>query len=428
MYYFKISLRSLFSKWRQHISLFLVSMFGIAISLFLMFVVDGMLSAMKTKAKIYYGGDFQIQGGYDYLEYYNASEYVKNARSVLPKNAVVSKRLTCRAKESMLFYEGAEVMFRQLVGIQFAEEQALLGNMNMIEGSAKDLSDKYDILISEPIAKMLSVHAGDQLTLLTTKKRSGVETVSFTVKGIFRDSSIFGMYTIYASIDFAVDFSMEKGDYANRICVYFPDGSFSSKNLPKYHKALSSVINMYPMVKDKEEFYDVLYGPGFKEETSCLVTIESSMQELQIIIDAMNWVSKLIIIALVVIIIVGVSSTYRVLVLNRINEIGIYKSIGMKRINVYRILLSETCCLMILGCIAGFILSLILCGITKQINLSFIPAFDVFLTNGVIFPKLEFSNIMTVLIFVFVTTLAAVVLSIKKAVEITPVQALATTE
>ena len=69
MYYFKISLRSLFSKWRQHISLFLVSMFGIAISLFLMFVVDGMLSAMKTKAKIYYGGDFQIQGGYDYLEY-----------------------------------------------------------------------------------------------------------------------------------------------------------------------------------------------------------------------------------------------------------------------------------------------------------------------------------------------------------------------
>ena len=185
---------------------------------------------------------------------------------------------------------------------------------------------------------------------------------------------------------------------------------------------------MYPMVKDKEEFYDVLYGPGFKEETSCLVNIESSMQELQIIIDAMNWVSKLIIISLVVIIIVGVSSTYRVLVLNRINEIGIYKSIGMKRINVYRILLSETCCLMILGCIAGFILSLILCGITKQINLSFIPAFDVFLTNGVIFPKLEFSNIMTVLIFVFVTTLAAVVLSIKKAVEITPVQALATTE
>lgn len=51
MYYFKISSRSLLSKWRQYVSLFLVSMFGVAISLFLMFVVKGMLSSMATKAK-----------------------------------------------------------------------------------------------------------------------------------------------------------------------------------------------------------------------------------------------------------------------------------------------------------------------------------------------------------------------------------------
>ena len=190
----------------------------------------------------------------------------------------------------------------------------------------------------------------------------------------------------------------------------------------------ASVLNMYPLVETKEDFYDVLYGPGFTEETYCLVSIESSMEELQLIIDAMNWVSMLVVATLIVIIIVGVSSTYRVLVLKRINEIGIYKAIGMNRFKIYRILLSEASCLMACGCIAGFVFSLILSGIIRCINLSFIPAFDVFLANGVIIPRLEFSNIVVVLLFVFVTTLSAVVLSIRKAVEITPVQALATTE
>lgn len=427
MYYFKISSRSLLSKWRQYISLFLVSMVGVAISLFLMFVVDGMLSAMATKAKIYYGGDMQVMGGVQEVEYVNSSEYLEKVKSVLPKNAVVTKRISKRAEYSYLSYEGTEARFRQIIGIDFEKEQPLFEKFNFVEGSSKELSGKYDILLSEPIAKSLSVHAGDQITFVVNKIGRGIDTIPFVVKGIFRDSSIFGMYTVYFSIDYAADYVEKGADYANRICVYFPDGSYSAKKLPKYHQALSSVLNMFPLVKDKENFYKAQKA-GFTEETHCLVSIESSMEELQIVIDAMNWVSMLIICVLIVIIIVGVSSTYRVLVLKRINEIGIYKAIGMNRFNVYRILLSEACCLMVCGCIAGFALSLVFCGIIRCINLSFIPAFDVFLENGVIVPRLEFSNVAVILAFVFVTTLGAVVLSIRKAVEITPVQALSTTE
>lgn len=428
MYYFKISVRSLLSKWRQYISLFLVSMFGVGISLFLMFVVDGMLSAMSTKAKIYYGGDFQVLGGYDFIEYYKASEYVKKIESVLPSNATVSKRLFCKAKESFLFYEGSEARFRQMVGVQFDREQNLFEKFNFVEGSAKDMSGENDILLSEPIARMLSVHAGDLVTFVANGSDRGINTIPLHVKGIFRDSSVFGMYTVYFNIDFVNVYVEEEPDYANRVCVYFPDGSYSDKKLPEYHKKLSSVMNMYPLVDDKEEFYDVLYGPHFTEETSCIVNLSASMKELQIIIDAMGWVSTLVIIALVIIIVVGVSSTYRVLVMKRINEIGIYKAIGMNRINVYRILMSETCFLMFSGVIAGVLLSFLMCAVIRSFNLSFIPAFDVFLTNGVIVPRLEFFNTVVVVAVVFVTTVSAVVLSIRKAVEITPVQALATTE
>ena len=100
----------------------------------------------------------------------------------------------------------------------------------------------------------------------------------------------------------------------------------------------------------------------------------------------------------------------------------------MNRMNIYRILISETCCLMSAGCLSGFIFALLMNFCLGFFNLSFIPAFDVFLTNGYIVPEFSFSSAFAVIAMIFVTTLAGVVFSIRKAVEITPVQALATTE
>ncbi|MBQ0039299.1 MAG: FtsX-like permease family protein [Treponema sp.] len=428
MYYFKISSRSLVSKWRQYISLFLVSMVGVGISLFLMFVVDGMLSAMSTKAKIYYGGDFQIVGGIDGLNIDNSTSFIEKVKSVMPKDAVVSGRLFKRGADSFLCYEGTDARFRRMVGVDYKNEAQLFSRFNYVEGSAADAVESNSVLISEPIAKLLSVHAGDSITLVTERRKSGIDTIPLIVSGIFRDSSIFGMYTVYMDLDFLRDIDGVDPDYVNRCCIFFPNDHDVEKKINYYHKKLSSVINMYPVTDDRYKFIDILKDVGFQEPTYELLNISANMKELQIIIQAMKWVSLLVIFALVIIIIVGVSSTYRVLVMKRINEIGIYKAIGMNRFNVYRILMSETCCLMFAGCFSGLVLSLIMCFLVRFLNLSFIPAFDIFLTNGFIAPLVSLSNSFAVMAVIFVTTVLAVVLSIRKAVEITPVQALATTE
>ena len=426
--YYKISIRSLLSKWKQYISLFIVTIFGVGISLFLLFAVKGMLSAMATKAKIYYGGDLQILGGTDSLEFFNADELREKIEAVMPENAVVSKRYTLRANDVLLYNNGMEARFRQMIGVDFNREKELFKRFNYVDGSAENITEKNGILLSQPIAELLGVHAGDEIDLHVLANGPGKGAVKLIVKGIFHDSSVFGMYTIYFDFDFLLSLNKKPEGFANRIGVYFPDGSFKEKNAKKYQKILESAINMYPLVEDKDEFYDKINEKIFKEPTFALITIDSSMEELTVIIEAMNWVSMLIIIALVVIIIVGVSSTYRVLIMKRINEIGIFKAIGMSRFNIYRVLISETACLMLAGCIIGFMLAVFFSWILSLFNLSFIPAFDVFLSNGFIIPKIEVANALIMEAIIFVTTLAAVVLSIRKAVRITPVQALTTTE
>lgn len=59
---FQMGLKSVLYRKKQYLSLFLVSVFGVAISLFALFVVDGMLNALETKGKIYYGGDLMFIG------------------------------------------------------------------------------------------------------------------------------------------------------------------------------------------------------------------------------------------------------------------------------------------------------------------------------------------------------------------------------
>ncbi|MCR5080976.1 MAG: FtsX-like permease family protein [Treponema sp.] len=426
--YYKISIRSLLSKWKQYISLFIVTIFGVGISLFLLFAVKGMLSAMATKAKIYYGGDLQILGGTDSLEFFNADELREKIEAVMPENAVVSKRYTLRANDVLLYNNGMEARFRQMIGVDFNREKELFKRFNYVDGSAENITEKNGILLSQPIAELLGVHAGDEIDLHVLANGPGKGAVKLIVKGIFHDSSVFGMYTIYFDFDFLISLNNKPEGFANRIGVYFPDGSFKEKKAKKYQKILESAINMYPLVEDKDEFYDKINEKIFEEPTFALITIDSSMEELTVIIEAMNWVSMLIILALVVIIIVGVSSTYRVLIMKRINEIGIFKAIGMSRFNIYRVLISETACLMLAGCIIGFMLAVFFSWILSLFNLSFIPAFDVFLSNGFIIPKIEVANALIMEAIIFVTTLAAVVLSIRKAVRITPVQALSTTE
>ena len=142
----------------------------------------------------------------------------------------------------------------------------------------------------------------------------------------------------------------------------------------------------------------------------------------------MKAIVAFVIIMLLIIIVTGVSSTFRVIAMKRINEIGIYKAIGMKRMKIYAMLLTETFLLIVAGCIAGYIFSCLITWIIGLINFSFIPAFDIFLVNGKMKGDISFIYFIGIFAVVLVTTLAAVMFAVKKSVSVTPCEALAVTE
>lgn len=428
MYLFKMGLKSLIYRKKQYIALFLVCMVGVGISLSCIFLVKGMLAALEDKARLYYGGDINFIGGglgklsFDYVE-----DFVQKLKPVFPEGSVVSPRFDYDADYSSFYFEGNEVRQRVIKGVDFCQEMELFAGFNYLAGSSINMAGSNGVLLSEPIARMLGVKVGDTITFLLHTVKGYTNTVQLEVHGIFRDSSLFGMYTSYMDLDFLRQSYGVPGHWANRICISLPEGyKLSSSKLKEFQSQSEQIFPMYPLVSDKEIFYEA--HEKFTEPLYALIELYANLDDLKILIDAMNIITSFVIFTLLIIIVVGVSTTYRVIVMKRINEIGIYKAIGMRRNDVFKVLLSETSVLIVIGCILGVIFSFGVSIVIQTIDFSFIPAFDVFLVNGSLLPRWDFLQILLVSIAVYVTTTCAVLFSVQKSVKTTPVEALGVTE
>lgn len=424
---FKMGFRSLIYRRKQYTSLFCACLFGVGVSLFCLYSVNGMLTALEDKARIYYGGDLQFHGGQGLVQPLSNIELLQD---YFPKDSVIAERFDFDADYAAFYFEGTGVRQRVIKGVNFEKEKKLFASFNYIEGSAEGLYGTNGVLLSEPIAKMLEVHVGDEVTFMLRNGSWQINTVSMIVKGIFRDSSLFGMYTSYMDRELLCKAYGFPAGYCNRICIMLPDGTPSKKEIEAYQAALSEKFKMYPLVEDKQTYYnDCIYAHNFEgEQPYALIKLSANLQEIQIIIDAMKAIVAFVIIMLLIIIVTGVSSTFRVIAMKRINEIGIYKAIGMKRFRIYGMLLAETLLLLTTGCIAGYIFSCLLTWIIGLVNFSFIPAFDIFLINGKMKGIISFTYFIIIFAAILVTTSLAVMFAVKKSVSVTPCQALAVTE
>lgn len=424
-----LGFRSLIYRKKQYVSLFLICLFGTAISLFSLFLSRGMLESLNEKALVYYGGDLVVMSNNHSDRFIpNHAEMIEKLKHIMPSDAIITERYDFSAESNVsLYYEGEEVRQRVIKAVDFNKEAYLFSKMNLINGNANIGKSSNKILLSEPIAKKLGAKCGDSITLYLRNRSGYINTVDLEINGIFSDSSVFGMYTAYVDLDFMRKAYGYDFDFTNRICVEFPERKgLSNKTVVSLQKKMEKEFKMFPLVDDKRIFYDSEWK--LSEDTFALIPLKANLTDVKILKSAMSAVIMLIIVLLVLIINAGMGSTYRVIVMKRINEIGIYMAIGMKKSSIIASLLMESLFLLLSGCAAGLIVSIILCKIFSVIRFSFIPGFSIFLTNGFLHPVIYGTGLFIVLFSVIFVTLLAVFYSVYKCVNIMPCQAISTNE
>ncbi len=428
-FYSRLALKTLLYNKKQYVSLFTVCVIGSAVMLLVLFSTDGMLKSIRDKSLIYYGGDLVFRGGRETTSSIpEIDEKIATLKSLIPQEAEYYKRIDCDATSSTLIFEGVETRLWQFRGVDFTAESRLLSGLNITSGGIEELSGRNGILISEFLADKLSAKVGDQLTLQTTTEDGYTNTGSVIIEGIFCDSSVFGTYTAYVDIQ-ALDALIDRGrNYVNRISVYFPARDFGKKDIVSLQKKLEGIYNMFPLTDDKDDFRDAMHDWNEADgELYGLIPLDSNIKDLQFIIDALKAVVSLIILILLVIICVGMGSTYRIIVMKRTIEIGTFRALGMKHLGVRMVFLTEAFYLLILGFFIGLVLALLGSWGLSCMNLSFVSAFEIFLTKSHLIPSIHLLKSFSLFLVVVVTTILATLFTIRNVVHISPVGALATT-
>jgi len=198
----------------------------------------------------------------------------------------------------------------------------------------------------------------------------------------------------------------------------------SKKELMRVQRELEKRFDMFPLTYDKTEWQDFKVPDG--KTFFALIPLIANVSDLQKLSMALRAIVALIVIMLVIIISVGISSTFRVIVLKRAVESGTFRALGMKPSGLMALYFTEILLLLISGSLIGFAASIVIVKIASTYNLSFISGFDLFLTGGHLAPTLYAGEVCFLLAIIFVTTLGAVLFTLRKLVHISPVGALAT--
>lgn len=428
--YLNFAVKSLLNRARQYRSLFAVSAIGVCIMISVLMITDGMLDSMTEKMRQYYGGDFMILGGEKYYdEKYSGypleklQEMIVALKEILSKDTQISARLSKTNGDKSFFFEGIGVKQRTLQGVNFEDERALFQKFTFVEGNADARADGDGAVISLPVAQKLGVHVGDEVVLFFEEDNLK-NTVSLVVTGIFQDSSVFGMYTSYIDYKALIKLLSINVNLTDKICVYYVKGSPSSGEIRRVQSELEKRFDMFPLSYNKEDWRN--FDRNDDDIIYALIPLEANISDLRKLSSALHAIVALIVAMLVLIISVGISSTFRVIVMKRAVESGTFRALGMKPAGLMLLYFTEVFVLLVSGCAIGFALSLVVTKIISGFNLSFVVGFDLFLMGGHLAPSLYIGKVFFLLAVIFVTTLGAVLFTLRKLIHISPVGALST--
>ncbi len=420
----RIALRNLVRQKARYRILGLAIAFGCAVITIVYGALGGMRQSLEEKAKIYYGGDFSILGNVKNsdLEIADPQEVI-DALEALPGRPVrASPRIDYRTNV-FLSFGGDSVHLRMVTGVAWDREERNFRTFNYVAGGPAGMKGSNGILISAPVAKMLRARIGDDLLLLVDTTTGQRNSASLTLRGIYKDSSLFGYYTSYMDIDYLRQAILAAPGSATYVGGYYQRNEKAAFPLKRIQATLERTLPMFPLFAVKTELYATRDASDWKGVKYSLIGLDSHIAQINQVVEVITLLLFALACLLMGTVVLGVVNTYRVVVFERTKEIGTMRAMGMQRPIVVRLFLLEAGMLAVVASILGVAIGIGILSLLSTIDLSWLPGFDVFLSNGRIAWEMAPGAMLAVALVMLAAVLAAAAGPSARASSIEPVQA-----
>ncbi|PKL09160.1 MAG: hypothetical protein CVV51_05230 [Spirochaetae bacterium HGW-Spirochaetae-7] len=334
-----------------------------------------------------------------------------------------------------LIFEGKKIR-TNVDGADLEQETFLRERLLLKKGSWDAMTEAGALILSEKIAAKLNVEVGDRI-LVQMQTVTGQNNVGeFTLAGISYDAGIFGQMMSYANLAYVNELlGLKPGEYQTMGLML--DGlKHTEKSASDIYAGLSESVQLFTRGEKDENGAQTPFQALLKQQKKeswegvryRLFTINEVLSQVQQIVAALDTTAAVILVVLFVIIMVGITNTFRMVMFERIGEIGTMRALGVQRGGVRSMFLLEAVFLALGGAVVGILLALVAMSIISLINFGMnSPAF-ILMKNGHLSFYLPPLKAIGNILVIAALTLVAVASPAGKAAKLTPAEALRTSK
>ncbi len=329
-----------------------------------------------------------------------------------------------------LIFEGNKNQ-TNIFGCDFEKETYFEKIMTLVDGSWENLADPKSVILSESVVKALNMQVGDNLIIQLSTISGQATFGEFTLASVSKDVSLIGSIAAYCHIQ-----------YLNEITGLAPDEfyiySIMLNNQAEQDKAAQTLEALIAQRAPVTSRLDALktnpdnpirglnkqLEDSQWEGTKYIVqTFNDEVPQIKQILSTIQYVSLGILVGLFLVIMIGISNTYKMVIYERIKEIGTMRAVGMRKKEAGRIFMWESVLLSAFGAAAGFIAAVAGMSILSLFTFTS-PELTMFLQNGHWTYILSPSSVLIKLAVIILLTMIAVSGSARSAAKMNPADAL----
>ncbi|HRX67717.1 MAG TPA: ABC transporter permease [Tenuifilaceae bacterium] len=290
----------------------------------------------------------------------------------------------------------------QLVGID-PENEMLVTNIHkkIVEGEYFNGVKRNPIVIGEKLAQKLKVKVRSKIVVTITEMDGTLTGGAFRVAGIYRTSN-----TTYDEMKAFV-----RAEDLRRLLNINPTAGHE----------IAVVVDKNGMELPIAEKLKAKYT-GLQT-----LTWTKLVPEMELMNENINLMMYIFVVIILLALGFGIVNTMLMVIMERVKELGMLMAVGMNRVRVFGMIVTETIFLSLTGGVVGIVLALATIAITAKtgIDLSlWAQGLNSAGFDAIIFPTIGIDSVIVVTILVIITGLLSALYPARKAINLNPAEAI----
>lgn len=353
--------------------------------------------------------------------------------AAIERSGIDTRFITRRSDVRGTLVFGGRTASQQIVGADWNVESALTERIILEEGDFDAVRNGNGLIVGRPTADLLRLEVGDPV-LVRLRTVTGQQNVGeFRIAGISFDPGFVAGLTAYADRGYINELiQIERQEY-QQLGILLSTLTEIDESADLLFDEIAAELDVFERGTEEEDANPIsaLFEQARTEEWEGvryrLYTLNEVVSDAQQIVIVLNQVSIVVLIVLLAIIMIGITNTFRMVMFERIREIGTMRALGMQKPQVLQLFLAEALMLAVIGVVSGLAAAALVMTLLSQIYIGIDTPIFVLLNDGYFTFRVRFWQAVLHTSLVVLFTVMAAWFPARRASQLPPVEALRST-